>query len=211
MPTYFIHDNGGRPFKVVVTRTRLSVFPLLRYEEETRKWSYHTAPVISFGMRGKKLFVPKQHPRTPSHYVSAQSRFGKGNSLLVRLAPHIYLYIGTEVYVFYAEDTIQEYYSPIGNSDVPYPWAVGRHNVYFMVDVDRQDQLTFVPKSMIQGYRGDPYAWLYKQQNENMFYSKPDTFPRVQIFMILRPCYGDTPCRPAFGNVPAEMRQYLFN
>jgi hypothetical protein len=31
-------------------------------------------------------------------------------------------------------DVIDKYYSPVGNSDVPYPYAVGQKNSYFLIE-----------------------------------------------------------------------------
>ena len=36
--------------------------------------------------------------------------------------------------LFKTEDVINEYFSPIGNADVPYPYAVGTENVYLMIE-----------------------------------------------------------------------------
>ena len=46
-----------------------------------------------------------------------------------------YLFIGHEIYSFVTpDDVIQEYYSPVGNNAVPYPYAIGEHRTYFMLD-----------------------------------------------------------------------------
>jgi hypothetical protein len=46
------------------------------------------------------------------------------------------MYVGSEIYTFapLEGDTIKEYYSPLGNSAVPYPYAIGEKYVYFMLD-----------------------------------------------------------------------------
>jgi hypothetical protein len=47
-----------------------------------------------------------------------------------------YVFIGHEIFTFtpVKGDTIEAYYSNIGNSDVPYPYAVGRTHIYIMLD-----------------------------------------------------------------------------
>ena len=39
--------------------------------------------------------------------------------------------LGFEVNI---DDEVINYYSPVGNNDVPYPIAIGNENVYFMLD-----------------------------------------------------------------------------
>lgn len=56
----------------------------------------------------------------------------RGNTILAQLSEGKYLYIGTSVRVFKTDDHIVQYYSLVGNSDVPYPVAVGEKYVFFM-------------------------------------------------------------------------------
>ena len=42
--------------------------------------------------------------------------------------------MGHLLYSFETDEPITKYYSPIGNSDVPYPYAVGSTKSYFMLD-----------------------------------------------------------------------------
>ena len=74
-----------------------------------------------------------------------------GNTVLLELArdaeknePQRYVFIGDGIYEFTApdNDSIVVYYSMVGNSDVPYPVAVGNKYAYFMLDrayVPRED------------------------------------------------------------------------
>jgi hypothetical protein len=57
-----------------------------------------------------------------------------GNSILVEVSKHKYIYIGNEIYSFETAEDIKSYYSPIGNNDVPYPYAIGDNLTYFMLD-----------------------------------------------------------------------------
>ena len=46
-----------------------------------------------------------------------------------------YIYIGMEIYSFKAKSEIIEYVSPVGNSDVPYPYAVDKDGrIYLMIE-----------------------------------------------------------------------------
>jgi hypothetical protein len=72
------------------------------------------------------------------------SKFSKGNSILAHIKGDTYLHVGTEVFTFQVadDDVIEEYHSPIGNNDVPYPMAVGKKYIYMMLDHDHH----YVPR-----------------------------------------------------------------
>jgi hypothetical protein len=118
--SFEILDNGGIPFVVDVYSRHLEIF------EDYPHFRPQKILSISF----QKLFVGDD-------YFNLE-RYGKraGNSLLVQLNAHEYLFIGKEIYKFNARkgDTIQAYASPVGNSAVPYPYALGNKYVYYMLD-----------------------------------------------------------------------------
>jgi hypothetical protein len=97
--SYKTHDNGGRPFEVVVYPSKIEVFRLS--EKENKK---------IFTSNYKKIFLGDKP---------------KGNSILILNNYGKYTYIGTEIYSFRTRDgeKIKQYYSPVGNSDVPYPYS----------------------------------------------------------------------------------------
>jgi hypothetical protein len=52
---------------------------------------------------------------------------------LLKTDTHKYLYLtGYEFFSFETNDDITEFYAPIGNSDVPYPFAIGEKNAYIL-------------------------------------------------------------------------------
>lgn len=77
----------------------------------------------------KKLFAGDNALKLKDHGS------GKGNSVLLLQKNGKYIYIGDEIREFSTKDgdVIQKYYSPIGNSAVPYPYAVGEKYTYFLV------------------------------------------------------------------------------
>lgn len=107
---YLIHDNGGRPFEVVADNRSISVY-------------YHES--------GSTIINVSRFEGYWRGYDSTQYR-QHGNSILIKINPHLYIYVGSEIYEFMTSDVITDYYSPIGNSDVPYPVAVGDVNLYFL-------------------------------------------------------------------------------
>jgi hypothetical protein len=65
----------------------------------------------------------------------------KNSSVLLK-KDNKYIFVGDKVYEFTTDDKIIDFKSPIGNSAVPYPVAIGEKNIYFMLDnvyVDKKE------------------------------------------------------------------------
>ena len=123
MKTYRIHDNGGRPFRVDIQGMKVSVTKTKEEEDEKHL----------FDFTADEIFVGKKSPK--GGYDGLKPKEAEGNSLLV-LVGSKYIYIGSEIYQFQPVkgDTIDTFYSDIGNSDVPYPYAIGKTHVYILLD-----------------------------------------------------------------------------
>ena len=120
---YLIHDNGSRPYRVKVGSDRIEVYT----NQEGGEIVYQT--------RAQQVWIGDNLLSLSAY---APKGTGRGNTILLQVGPHRYVYIGHMIYSFdTGEDTILEYYSPIGNSDVPYPYAVGKKHVYFLLDKKR--------------------------------------------------------------------------
>jgi hypothetical protein len=135
MPTYEIHDNGSRPFVVEIAGNQVKVSKNMD-EYEGKGVNFVTIPKPRkhlFEFSATKVFVGKKSPK--GGYDGLKPKDAEGNSILLRTGEK-YVYIGHEIYEFSpkAGDTIQKYYSDIGNSDVPYPYAVGNTHIYIMLD-----------------------------------------------------------------------------
>jgi hypothetical protein len=144
---YFIHDNGSRPFKVTLTKSHFWI---------------HKMTVDGDGVDTKETIRYDAIVLKPTQYENAWigkcKSCGKGfdgNSILVKLtAPtRTYMSIGDRVYTFKTADDIVQYESPVGNSDVPYPYAVGSKNTYLMLEN------MFIPNDMRT--TDDPYEQYY--------------------------------------------------
>jgi len=124
--SYEIHDNGGRPYVVDVFSNHIVILRL--HNNGSRGEVIYETDYEKIRIGDNLLSIPRYAPRGD----------GKGNSILLKCGPHAYLYIGSEIYEFEIRgDEIIEYYSPIGNSDVPYPYAIGQEYTYFFLDKKR--------------------------------------------------------------------------
>jgi hypothetical protein len=86
----------------------------------------------------------------------AKKGTGKGNTILLEVLPNEYVYIGNEIKAFQTkqDDMIIKYISPIGNSDVPYPYAIGKKFTYLILENK------YIPNELVDLTR-DVYSQYY--------------------------------------------------
>lgn len=127
MKTYETHDNGGRPFCVEVEDDEIHIYSQL-WDEENEYWAKHK---LILKTSYQRIFIGDNDLQL--HQYKKKGLF-PGNSILIQISSHQYVFIGTEVFRFETDDELLEYYSPIGNSDVSYPYAIGTEWVYFFIE-----------------------------------------------------------------------------
>ena len=120
LKTYQIHNNGDRPFSVTVNDLNVTIFN-------------NTSNKQIQNINADAVFIGKKSPN--GDYNGLKSRDAIGNSILLKIS-NKYMYIGHIIYTFYPVkgDHIIKYYSNIGNSDVPYPYAIGKSHIYILLD-----------------------------------------------------------------------------
>lgn len=133
--TYETHDNGGRSFFVTVNGKKVSVEKNMdTYELVNGKFTtIHKPSKQLFEKTVDAVFIGKKSPT--GGYDGLRPSEAEGNSILLR-DDSKYIFIGHEIFEFkpIEGDTIKEFYSNIGGSDVPYPYAIGTSYVYLMLD-----------------------------------------------------------------------------
>ncbi len=118
--TYEIHDNGGRPFKVIANENGIYIYTHdNKYFED---YDYN-------------IFV-KEYNQFVGYWSGFDSTSYEmhGNSILIKMDKYNYVYVGAEIFSFLADEEITDYISPVGNNDVPYPIAYTTNYVYFPFD-----------------------------------------------------------------------------
>jgi hypothetical protein len=123
---YYVHDNGGRPFKVVANSKGIQIYKEDYVEYEDRLDNYEPT-------YGQMIFQFKNMLGYWTGFDSSPYKMN-GNSILIKISDNKYVSVGWEIYQFETDDEIVDYVSPVGNSDVPYPVAFGEKDVYFMLD-----------------------------------------------------------------------------
>lgn len=112
---HLIHDNGGRPFKVITNYKEITIYSFPRRKQP----DYTPVQYTEFVQKYTK-FIGYWIGFDPSNY-----KFN-GNSILIQITKNDYVYVGSRIYSFTAPDEIIDYASYVGNSDVPYPLHMER-------------------------------------------------------------------------------------
>ena len=154
--TYFIHENGGRPYLVYIKNKNVAIYKLpninIDYElfnrdDNKNKWMY-TELVKKYKVT--TIFIGKSPKIRMTEFSGGHGKEFDGNSILLMLKPKKYVFIGEIINEFTINDKIEQYYSPVGNNDVPYPMAFSKTNVYFFVY-----PVGYLPKTEFPSFRGN--------------------------------------------------------
>jgi len=126
---YMVHDNGGRPFKVLIDKKSIKIYTHDMYNKPD---SYD----YKFSTKNYTKLLKTINSYEGVFVGSDMGRFGLGNSILVHIKDRIYIFIGWNVVQIETKEPIISYASPIGNSDVPFPEPTGSLNEVTIVCID---------------------------------------------------------------------------
>lgn len=178
---YEIIDNGGIPFLVFDYGSHADIYNQ-HYDEETKDYEIQGKIMET---KYSRIFVGDNDLNDPDYDLEKGS--GRGNTILLQTGKDTYMYIGDGIRSFTTKDgdVIQKYYSPVGNSAVPYPYAVGQKYVYLMLDNEYEPVEDFdLTKDVYTQYYGlkidqkDIHAYLDKFKNKSKKYSVKILFKR---------------------------------
>lgn len=139
---YFTHDNGGRPFLVVINKKNVKIFKVPKdvndenikndaFIDFSKDIKYYSELIKEY-KSVKDIFIGKSSEK--SKMAKWSGGYGKkfdGNSILLEIKDKQYCYIGNFIFEFTTKDKINKFESPVGGNDVPYPIAYGEDNIYF--------------------------------------------------------------------------------
>jgi hypothetical protein len=131
--SYKIHDNGGRPFVVDVNEHQKKLSISVSYADS--KTGLSLPPVHFKDYAFKRIWIGDDVFHYGKKMVGWDPKW-KGNSILAQLSANRFLEIGKEIFEFtlMAGDAPVAYSSYVGNSDVPYPYLVGKTHTYLMIE-----------------------------------------------------------------------------
>jgi hypothetical protein len=119
-------DNGAYPFRVVISDKLIVVFK--GDYNSTEKYYFCEKNVLTLN-KFKRVFVGRNMP-SQSYYKQPFT----GNSILIEIKHLTYIYIGESIKQFRTPEPIIKYVSNMGNSSVPYPYALSDDFAYIMLD-----------------------------------------------------------------------------
>ena len=153
--TYKIHDNGGRPFTVTVNE-RQKKLSIVEHPYDFKTWQ--ELPQKHFkDYAFKQIWIGDDIFHFGRDTGAGWDPKWKGNSILAQLSANRFLEIGREIFEFtlIPGDSPVAYSSYVGNSDVPYPYLVGKTHTYLMIeDVVIPNEVLDLKKDAYEQYYG---------------------------------------------------------
>ena len=129
---YFIHNNGDRPYLVYVNDD------VYVYESDDI-YDYKKSVINNSKLYTKlvkhytpeKIFIGESPITKMTEFSAGYGPAFTGNTILLHIKEYNYIIISNTIEEFTTNnDEIIKYYSPVGNNDVPYPYAIGEKYLY---------------------------------------------------------------------------------
>ena len=171
--SYFTHNNWSKPFLVFIKNNDVHIYKISNKQHQmnsnlskiNENKSFYNEFVKSY--KCKKIFIGKSPKCIMTNLSKGYGPKFDGNSILLQIDSNKYVFVGHNIYEFKIDDTINEYYSPVGNNDVPYPVALGSKNNYFMLDKTYVSNDKF--KDLSKKNKIDLYTYYYgHSENEKL-------------------------------------------
>lgn len=160
---YYTHDNGGRPFKIILDRYIVHIYKEKDNGIQVDGVTYGTIDgeyVLLKSLKVLKVFIGKSPLIRSTKYSGGYGDDYDGNSLLFQTRTNRYMYVGHNIKKFTTYGEIVTYISPVGNSDVPYPYAIDTYgNQYLMIE-DIVIKYNEVTRERLLKY-DEPYEYYY--------------------------------------------------
>jgi hypothetical protein len=152
--TYIIavySDGNWMPFLVAIKNKTAKIFVIGKdiayYNSQLEDYDYNFTDLI-MEYKFDEIFIPKGFTGNISSNNSQfkNNKVDKGNTILLKIK-NKYICICKDIFEFTTNDDIINYYSPIDRFGDNYPVAIGKENVYFMLDK------TYVPIKHFEGFK----------------------------------------------------------
>lgn len=183
---YYTHHNYDRPFLVEISK--LSDKDQVKiYKKNADKDEYD----LLLEHFTDNVYIGKSPLNEMTEFSGGHGDNFDGNSILLHLVDNHYLFIGHEIFSFEASSTIVKYVSPVGNNDVPYPYAIDvEANYYLMIEnVVLTNSANNSVTDQVTKYN-DPYNYYYKMKDITPDLAVPfvenieDKFSNISEFYI---------------------------
>jgi hypothetical protein len=156
---YLIHDNYARPFCVYIDENHNQVHI---YKKEYRE-CYQNDELEDYTKfigtySPSKIFIGESPLNSMTEFSAGHGPEFDGNSILLKMEQDKYIFIGDHIYSFKTEYEIVEFVSPVGNNDVPYPYAIDDNGNYYFLLGDEPGILRLDKEED----KEDPYSYYFE-------------------------------------------------
>jgi hypothetical protein len=157
---YLTHDNGGRPFCVYVDESQNEVHIYKSSNSNNEDYAVHIGSYKFF-----QIFIGLSPLNKMTEFSGGHGPDFDGNSILLKIDDLKYMFIGKNIYTFTTLNNITVFESPVGNNDVPYPYAIDCEENYYFLLQDMFDS-GILKIDDISKYN-DPYSYFYYMLGKN--------------------------------------------
>lgn len=135
---YLIHDNYSRPFCVYIDENQNEVHI---YKEEYDNEEYDNENIQNYKKligiyKPQKIFIGESPVNEMTLFSGGHGPTFQGNSILLQMDRLEYIFIGECIYSFKTEYELVSFVSPVGNNDVPYPYAIDTEDNYYFLLIE---------------------------------------------------------------------------
>jgi hypothetical protein len=188
---YLIHDNRDRPFTVNIEtvinwKNKKEVSTNVRIyrnkEIHDHEDDFFVTTIDHMIMKFKnihRLFIGKSVCSSFTDWCGPEV---DGNTILVQpTTKNEYIWVGNNgIMLFKPTETIEHYMSPIGNNDVPYPYAISKNNIYLLLEDAIISKKLFKKELLAKFIDGTecPYDYFYNEDPEHKKFQMKELFKR---------------------------------
>ena len=137
---YYTHNNGGREYLVYLGKKDAYIYEKPQKieinwsnysrKDDDNKWMYIK---LVKHVKFIKAFIGNSPVCKMTKFSGGIGKSFDGNSILLQTSKNKYVYIGSMIEDIEIDDQVIRYYSPVGNNDVPYPYAIGKKYIMSFV------------------------------------------------------------------------------
>ena len=159
---YLTHDNGSRPFCVYVDEmhSEVHIYKSSNSNDDRDDYAIHIGTY-----KFLQIFIGLSPLNPMTEFSRGHGPNFDGNSILLKLDNLKYMFIGEKIYTFTTLNNITIFESPVGNSDVPYPYAIdSEENYYFLIGDIHDSGILKIDDISKRNY---PYSYFYYMLGKN--------------------------------------------
>ncbi len=167
-------DNGESPFCVFYKKGDVTIFkmdPKYDFPDWDLHPCFYTKKVAHFSP--KEIILGKSPKNKMTEFSGGHGAWATGNTILLWIKDDQYVYIGERIFRFKSLSKIVKYLSPVGNSSVPYPYAIDDEGRYYLIIENT------VIKNIPRGFKRDPYDYFY--DNNKHYNPEPGKYYDLMI------------------------------